>query len=331
MHSLLVLVFGVWCVNALPFTAELDDAWTKYKIDYNKQYTLEDEFTRRLIWERNVRYIERHNKDYEARLQTFTVGLNKFADMSAEEFALQMNGLNISRVEFGTCHLYDNNVEIADLPDSVDWRSQGYVTPVKNQEQCGSCWAFSTTGSLEGQHFKKTGKLVSLSEKNLMDCSGREGNKGCEGGLMNDAFSYIIKNGGIDTEESYPYKPENGKCKYNPDNIGATMTSCKDIWKGSESMLQKAVAMEGPVSIGINAGMSSFQLYKSGVYYDELCSSHRIDHGVLAVGYGNYKGDDYWLVKNSWGDKWGMDGYIMMSRNKNNNCGIASQASFPVV
>ncbi|CAH1788230.1 unnamed protein product [Owenia fusiformis] len=229
-------------------------------------------------------------------------------------------------------YMCPNNVNI---PDTWDWRTKGYVTPVKNQLQCGSCWAFSTTGSLEGQHFKKTGKLVSLSEQNLVDCSTKEGNHGCQGGLMDYGFTYIKQNGGIDTEASYPYKAVDGKCAFNAANVGATDTGFVDVKSGDEGDLLNAVATVGPIAVAIDASHSSFQLYKSGVYHNFFCSSKRLDHGVLAVGYGSESGifekHDYWLVKNSWGSSWGMDGYIKMSRNRNNNCGIATQASYPLV
>ncbi|XP_028968920.1 cathepsin L [Galendromus occidentalis] len=212
-----------------------------------------------------------------------------------------------------------------------DYWLEGYVTPVKDQGQCGSCWAFSTTGSLEGQHFKATGKLVSLSEQNLVDCSGDEGNNGCEGGLMDQGFTYIKNNGGIDTEESYPYNAEDGDCAFKSNAVGARVTGFVDIDSGSEKALQKAVATVGPVSVAIDASNDSFQLYKEGIYDEPACSSTQLDHGVLAVGYGSENGVDYWLVKNSWNTVWGQDGYIKMARNKDNQCGIASQASYPTV
>uniref|UniRef100_A0A2C9LKE9 Peptidase C1A papain C-terminal domain-containing protein n=1 Tax=Biomphalaria glabrata TaxID=6526 RepID=A0A2C9LKE9_BIOGL len=146
---------------------------------------------------------------------------------------------------------------------------------------------------------------------------------------MNSAFTYIRDNNGINTEVSYPYEAVNGICRFNSANVGATDTGFVNIAQ-SESALQNAVATVGPISVAINAGLYTFQLYKSGVYYDKKCSSSTLNHGVLVVGYGTNV-SDYWLVKNSWGKSWGLNGYILMSRNRNNNCGIASAASYPTV
>jgi len=215
------------------------------------------------------------------------------------------------------------------LADTVNWVTKGAVTAIKNQGQCGSCWSFSTTGSTEGAHFLSTNNLVSLSEQNLMDCSKSYGNQGCNGGLMDDAFKYIIANGGIDTEASYPYQTATTyDCKYTVANRGSTIASYKDVTSGSETALATAV-MSRPVSVAIDASHTSFQLYTSGVYYEPACSTTALDHGVLAVGYGVDGTTDYWIVKNSWGTTWGMSGYIWMSRNKSNNCGIATMASYP--
>merc|ERR1712080_348713 len=230
-----------------------------------------------------------------------------------------------------------DGVDVSALPTEVDWRNKSIVTDIKDQKQCGSCWAFSATGSLEGQHALKTKKLVSLSEQNLVDCSMKEGNHGCFGGLPDYAFKDVKDQGGIDTEASFPYTARTGKkCLYNSTTVGANLTSWVDVMKGSEADLQKAVATVGPVSVGIDASRPTFHFYKKGVYHDIQCSSVHLDHGVLAVGYGTAKSEDgkakdFWIVKDSWGKSWGMAGYIKMARNKKNACGIATMASYPVM
>ncbi|KAI8785496.1 cathepsin L1 [Biomphalaria glabrata] len=308
----------------------LDAEWTRFKSAYNKIYKdPREEMMRRNIWEGNLAYILKHNEAYANGEYSFYLGENAYADMSNEEFVKTMNGY---RGHSGQgSHLIHVGGDVKDLPAEVDWRTKGYVTDVKDQGQCGSCWAFSTTGSLEGQHFKKTGKLVSLSEQNLVDCSQKQGNQGCNGGLMDQAFTYIKVNNGIDTEASYPYEGVDDTCRFKAANVGANDTGYVDVKSKDESALQDAVANVGPISVAIDASHASFQLYSGGVYHSILCSQTRLDHGVLAVGYGNDNGKDYWLVKNSWGSSWGLQGYIMMSRNKDNNCGIATAASYPTV
>lgn len=332
MYRFAIISCLVAVAFAGPFTAELDKEWGAFKTTYNKQYLDDIEPLRRLIWEKNVRKVQQHNLEADRGVHTYTLGMNEYADLTTEEFVAQLTGYKQNK-SASVCGKFmaPMNVELSGLPSVVDWRQKGYVTEVKNQGNCGSCWAFSATGSLEGQHFRKTGKLVSLSEQNLMDCSGKFGNHGCLGGLPDNAFEYIIKNKGIDTEKSYPYEMKDGKCRFRRRKVGATMSGCKDIQSGSETDLQKAVATVGPISVGIDAGHASFQLYRSGVYTESQCSTTKLDHGVLAVGYGCDAGNDYWLVKNSWGESWGMHGYIKMARNQGNMCGIATQASFPCV
>jgi len=316
-------------VTLATFNADLDSFWATYKARHNKQYDGHVELIRRAIWEINLEVIRQHNLEYDMGVHTYTLGVNEYADMTNEEYREYLTSYRPgNKTADGVTFMAPSN---ADIPDEVDWRKEGYVTPVKNQGQCGSCWAFSTTGSLEGQNFKKTGKLVSLSEQNLVDCSRKEGNMGCQGGLMDDAFAYIKKNKGIDTEESYPYEGKNGKCRFQAATVGAVDTGFTDIKKGDEDALKTAVATVGPISVAIDASGLRFQLYRHGVFNNPRCSSSRLDHGVLAVGYGTQDGQDYWLVKNSWGESWGMKGYIMMSRNKNNQCGIATSASYPLV
>lgn len=180
---------------------------------------------------------------------------------------------------------------------------------------------------------KSTGKLVSLSEQNLVDCSRGEGNMGCNGGLMDDAFTYVIDNGGLDTEASYPYEGQDLECRYNATNSAVKVKSYMDVIAGSEAALKKDCTNNGPISIAIDAGHRSFQFYATGIYDEPECSSSQLDHGVLLVGYGRegYTGGKYWLVKNSWSEKWGLQGYIKMTKDKDNQCGVASSASYPIV
>jgi len=324
-------LFALFAVgSAAIFDPELNEHWENFKKAFGKNYIGREEVQRRFIWEQNVGKIVHHNLKADVGLFSFRRGLNEYADMSHDEFVKTLNGFRRTYHVRPNASIWVEPSHIQ-IPDTVDWRDQGLVTPVKNQAQCGSCWAFSTTGSLEGQHMKKTGNLVSLSEQNLVDCSGPEGNLGCEGGLMDNAFDYIKKNKGIDTEASYPYTAQDGTCHFKKSAVGATVTGFVDIPSGDEDALKKAVAAIGPISVAIDASHESFQTYESGIYDEPDCSSYQLDHGVLVVGYGTEDGSDYWLVKNSWGKSWGTKGYLKMSRNKNNQCGIATQSSYPLV
>ena len=186
---------------------------------------------------------------------------------------------------------------------------------------------------MEGRQFINNKRnLTSLSEQNLIDCATGDNNAGCKGGDPDDAFWYIYRNGGIDTEEEYPYTAKQGTCKYRVDNLNITVNGYSDIESGNEGQLQEAVATIGPISVAIDASHQSFQSYKQGVYNDNQCSSLLLDHAVLVVGYGTDPvGGAYWLVKNSWGKDWGDEGYIKIARDQSNMCGIASVASYPTV
>jgi cathepsin L len=322
MKIALLLVALIACTYALS-EREYNVAFGKFKEQYNKNYETEAEHKQRFsIFRSNLDFINSH----DAEAKGFTVAVNEFADQTLEEFSSWACGMNITK-RIATVARTTPDVS---APTSWDWRSKGAVTGVKNQGQCGSCWSFSTTGSTEGAHFRATQRLVSLSEQNLVDCSTAQGNQGCNGGLMDQAFRYIISNHGIDTEASYPYTATGpNACRFNRANVGATIASYHDVSQGDENALLNAV-YHTPTSVAIDASHQSFQFYSGGVYYEPQCSAQQLDHGVLAVGYGVAGSKDYWLVKNSWGTGWGMSGYIQMSRNRNNNCGIATAASYPI-
>jgi len=326
-----LVLLAVACIDAIPANHELAGEWQTYKASFGKAYaTAQEESARFNIFVENHRIVEQHNQEYAAGKHTFDLGMNQFADMTNQEFRSIVNGYKRKTPKPTGGEQYQPTADA--LPASVDWRAKGYVTDVKDQGQCGSCWAFSATGSLEGQHFKQSGKLVSESEQNLVDCSWKQGNEGCNGGLMDQAFTYIKSNKGVDTEVSYPYQARDGKCRFNSTNVASTDAGFVDIKSGSESDLENAIATIGPISVAIDASKNSFQLYKSGVYYEASCSTSALDHGVLAVGYDTTSdGQKYYIVKNSWNASWGQKGYIWMSREKNNNCGIATEASYPKV
>ena len=294
------------------------DGFNNWAVQYNKTYNPMERYHAYNNWLSNKELIKRHNRwSIDHMLE-----LNQFADIHQNEWSNRS-----SKNHYLASLTFEEPVESEQnytLPAAVDWREKGVVTGVKNQEACGSCWAFSATGSMEGQHALKTGNLVSLSESQLVDCLART----CSGGLPTSAFAYVISNKGIENEMDYPYDDHDDPCVYNQSEVAATISSYVKV-TGGENGLQQAVATIGPISVLIDADY--FSLYKGGVFYAPKCSTTHLDHAVLVVGYGTVNSTDYWIVKNSWGATWGESGYLLMSRNRNNNCGIATMPSYPIV
>ncbi|XP_063296195.1 cathepsin S-like [Pelobates fuscus] len=325
-----LVVFVTVSVNALIDPA-LDNHWQLWKEAHNKNYeNLREDLSRRVTWEKNLKFITLHNLEHSLGLHSYELGMNHLGDMTKEEVMTTLTGLVVppgsERVRYSS-NKWNSTIK-ANLPDSMDWREKGCVSNVKNQGSCGSCWAFSAVGALEGQLQLKTGKLVSLSPQNLVDCSSKYGNKGCSGGFMTRAFQYVIDNQGIDSDSYYPYTAQDQPCHYDTAGKASTCIKYTEIEPATEDTLKQALATVGPISVAIDATRPSFYFYKSGVYDDPACSQE-VNHGVLAVGYGNLNGKDFWLIKNSWGENYGDHGYVRIARNHGNMCGVGSYTSYP--
>jgi len=373
-----------------------DPRWTAYKAKFNKQYNAVEDATRYQNYAKTMLEIAAHNERADAGLESFWQGETDHTDMTRDEVN-KKNGWGKHRKSKGAQALGTEQYPCAawtqgsdPTPTGVNWVSTGGVTVVKNQMYCGDCWAFSAAACMETSHWRKSGEIHSLSSQQLTDCSssnstmGAYSNDGCNGGFPQSAFYYEILNGGIETYLEYPFADQQDYCNYVASESVATYNNCVDVTVGNEAVLAAGIAQLGPVSVAIDAGLSSFHNYVSGIYYAPYCSSDELDHAVIAVGYGvvpeisssisstcvaedfecttevegiNFKypcieapsvgskittnvpgvdcnpasgiaGQEFYMVKNSWGPLWGMNGYIMMARNQDNNCGIATAPTY---
>ncbi|XP_051837100.1 pro-cathepsin H isoform X1 [Antechinus flavipes] len=296
-------------------------SWMKQN---NKKYDTSEYHHRLHIFLENKRRIDKHN----AGNHSFTMRLNQFSDMSFDEFKktyLMRLPQNCSATKGSHIRRH------GPYPEFVDWRKKGnFVSPVKNQGGCGSCWTFSTTGGLESAVAIATGKLLSLAEQQLVDCAQDFNNHGCNGGLPSQAFEYIMYNKGIMGEDTYPYEGKDGTCKFQPNKAIAFVKDVANITAYDEEAMTEAVANHNPVSFAFEV-TDDFLSYHKGIYSNPKCakSPDKVNHAVLAVGYGKENGIPYWIVKNSWGTSWGNNGYFLIERGKN-MCGLADCASYPI-
>jgi len=307
--------------------------------EHGKVYSVEELPTRFLLFSESQKFVKTHNQRFHAGLESYEVEINRFADWTPEEWKsfLSASPANAPQLP-GVPTTQQKYIAPEALPAFVDWRSSGFVSDVKDQKQCGSCWTFSASGSMECAWAQKHGAkaLVPLSEQVYVDCLDKT--KGCSGGWPTWVFAYAITNGGAPSEAEYPYLGTDGHaCRYNASEAVSKFTSFVNLTSGDELALTTASTLTPGVSVCIDASKHGFNLYKSGVYKDDTCKKGKndLDHAVLVTGFGtdNSTGLDYYLVKNSWGPKWGDNGYIRMFRdtvNNTNNCGIATVAAYPI-
>ena len=342
LSLLLYMLFFLLFSSAIAFNLREGDDWSKfaqYQKDFGKTYSSLDEFEIRYRHFTNtLSTILEHNLDKTA---TFTMGINHFSDLSPEEFRLKYLGgfkqSNATSLTVAACYKFPGTVGKV-LPESVEWNTKGKVTSVKDQGLCGSCWSFSAVEAIESVWAIKKGQLITLSEQQLVDCSKKYGNMGCNGGLMDNAFHYVMDNG-LCSEIAYPYTSGQsgaaGTCKSCQSVV--SIIGCSDVTPNNQVALKEAVS-NGPVSIAIQADSKIFQSYTSGIITGPSCGQ-TLDHGVVITGYGIGTVQEgsvkYWNVRNSWSASWGEAGYVRIERSESTNdagtCGISMQPSFPIV
>ncbi|KAL6524730.1 putative cysteine protease rd19c [Orobanche minor] len=320
-------------VEAVDHLLHAEHHFSLFKTKYGKTYATQEEHDHRFsVFKANLRRAKRHQLLDPSAVH----GVTKFSDLTPDEFEKSYLGLHKRRLELPVDAHKAPVLPTNDLPTDFDWRDHGAVTAVKNQGSCGSCWSFSTTGALEGANYLATGELVSLSEQQLVDCDHEcdpeesgSCDSGCDGGLMNNAFEYTLKVGGLQKENDYPYTGTGGVCKFDKSKIAASVSNFSVV-SLDDGQIAANLVNYGPLAVGINAAW--MQTYIGGVSCPYVCGKHQ-DHGVLLVGYGaagyapiRLKDKPYWIIKNSWGGNWGENGYYKICRGRN-VCGVESMVS----
>jgi len=317
-----VVLAALVCLASASISEDFE-AWMK---KYNKHYgSLEEQMYRQRVFKDNVMRIEGMNSNSNGA----TYGINAFADRTMNELRRTRVSRSFSKMmkDVKMNHVVAPSANVDKLPKNFNWVDHGAVSGVRDQGDCGSCWAFGSVGTMEGQVFLKKGKLLELSEQNLVDCDhvcqtfpewGKSCDEGCDGGMEPNAFQYVINNGGINLRSDYPYEGTEGKCRFDKSTAVGGFTNWTYVTVKKEDDLRQYLYDNGPVSVGVHADE---WFYYSGGVFDSSCQQEN-DHAVLLTGWGETSsGTPYWIIKNSWGEDWGIDGYIHLVRGKN-KCGI---------
>lgn len=303
------------------------------QLDYSRNFSSdENESLNRKTFLENLATIERHNKLFDDGKVSFKLAVNKFADMMFEEF-LRMNTMDEtlevpSNLPFDPVEFEADKVP---LPASFDWRSRIALSRVKDQLRCGSCYAMSALDTVESQLMIKFIKSHELSVQEIVDCAGNYQTFGCEGGVKFRVFDYISDNGGISLEHDYSYKASKAKCEAVKHNkLRVNISGYGRVANFDEAALKEALVRVGPISVSIDINHESFMRYSSGIYFEPNCTTET-NHAAVLVGYGSEQGEDFWTIKNSYGDKWGEGGYIRLARNRDSHCGISTDSIYPIL
>lgn len=318
------VLLSILVATALTFTHKNDPTWATFKNRFLKHYnTPEDELYRYKIFTENMQLASFYNDiDNEA-----SYGITEFSDRLPSELFIDVTEFGNDNDIEGIDEVPEVDLSDNDIPDWFDWRIRGGVTHVKNQGQCGSCWAFAAVGCAEGAHYVKSKVLVALSEQELVDCDSS--NKGCNGGKSGKALNWAKKHGGFMNETDYPYKASRGTCLFDPSKAIVKVSATYPLKKKKPENMQNAIISFGPIAVSLDAG--KFQFYHNGIMNGTGCSSSKHNHAVLVVGWGvdpNTK-TKYWIIKNSWGPYWGENGYVRLVRNIN-ACGVENDPTFAI-